>query len=127
MDFFDLLFGGGQAIQGIFKLGFIPKEEDFREFSSLEYQKFKEKECDICGKMYTFKSGLPIPENDVYVFSEEEKGLMLKGVEILTVSAKRRLSSRMMRNFDLLPPFCLEFSLKGRNMLAMKNNLRIVS
>ena len=83
MDFFDLLFGGGQAIQGIFRLGFIPKEEDFREFSGEEYQKFKEKECDICGKMYTFKSGLPIAENDVYVFSEEEKGLMLKGVEII--------------------------------------------
>lgn len=49
MDFFDLLFGGGQAIQGIFRLGFIPKEEDFREFSGEEYQKFKEKECDIWG------------------------------------------------------------------------------
>lgn len=47
MDFFDLLFGGGQAIQGIFRLGFIPKEDDFREFSGEEYQKFKEKECDI--------------------------------------------------------------------------------
>lgn len=30
--FFDLLFGGGEAIQSIFQLGFIPKEEDFREF-----------------------------------------------------------------------------------------------
>lgn len=49
MDFFDLLFGGGQAIQGIFRLGFIPKEDDFREFSGEEYQKFKEKECDIFG------------------------------------------------------------------------------
>lgn len=54
MDFFDLLFGGGEAIQSIFQLGFIPKEEDFREFSSVEYQQFNEKECDICGKMYTF-------------------------------------------------------------------------
>ena len=52
MDFFDLLFGGGEAIQSIFQLGFIPKEEDFREFSSVEYQQFNEKECDICGKMY---------------------------------------------------------------------------
>ena len=40
MDFFDLLFGGGEAIQSIFQLGFIPKEEDFREFSSVEYQQF---------------------------------------------------------------------------------------
>lgn len=36
MDFFELLFGGGEAIQSIFQLGFIPKEEDFREFSSVE-------------------------------------------------------------------------------------------
>ena len=44
MDFFDLLFGGGEAIQSIFQLGCIPKEEDFREFSSVEYQQFNEKE-----------------------------------------------------------------------------------
>lgn len=48
MDFFDLLFGGGEAIQSMFQLGFIPKEEDFREFSSVEYQQYNEKECDIC-------------------------------------------------------------------------------
>lgn len=47
MDFFDLLFGGGEAIQSMFQLGFIPKEEDFREFSSVEYQQYNEKECDI--------------------------------------------------------------------------------
>ena len=73
MDFFDLLFGGGEAIQSIFQLGFIPKEEDFREFSSVEYQQFNEKECDICGKMYTFNSDLPVSGNDIYAFSEKEK------------------------------------------------------
>ena len=31
MDFSDLLFGGGEAIQSMFQLGFIPKEEVFRE------------------------------------------------------------------------------------------------
>ena len=76
MDFFDLLFGGGEAIQSIFQLGFIPKEEDFREFSSVEYQQFNEKECDICGKMYTFNSGLPVSGKDIYAFSE-------KGAEII--------------------------------------------
>ena len=45
MDFFDLVFGGGQAIQGIFRLGFIPKEEDFREFSDVEYQKDRRASC----------------------------------------------------------------------------------
>ena len=56
----------------------------------MEYQKFKEKECDICGTMYTFKSGLPIAENDVYVFCEEEKGLMMKGVEIIDSLCEER-------------------------------------
>ena len=83
MDFFDLLFGGGEAIQSIFQLGFIPKEEDFREFSSVEYQQFNEKECDICGKMYTFNSDLPVSGNDIYAFSEKEKEFMLKGAEII--------------------------------------------
>lgn len=81
--FFDLLFGGGEAIQSIFQLGFIPKEEDFREFSSVEYQQFNEKECDICGKMYTFNSDLPVSGNDIYAFSEKEKEFMLKGAEII--------------------------------------------
>ena len=33
MNPMDLFFEGGEAIMVIFKLGFIPKEEDFREFS----------------------------------------------------------------------------------------------
>ena len=32
MDFFDLLFGGGEAIQSIFQLGFIPKERTLESF-----------------------------------------------------------------------------------------------
>ena len=83
MDFFDLLFGGGEAIQSIFQLGFIPKEEDFRELSSVDYQQFNEKERDICGKMYTFNSGLPVSGNDIYAFSEKEKEFMVKGAEII--------------------------------------------
>ena len=70
-------------VLGIFQLGFIPKEEDFREFSSVEYQQFNEKECDICGKMYTFNSDLPVSGNDIYAFSEKEKEFMLKGAEII--------------------------------------------
>lgn len=83
MDFFDLLFGGGQAVQEIFKLGFIPKNEDFREFSNEEYMRFHEKECDLSGKMYTFRSERLAQGNEIYAFTEEEKNMILKGVEIL--------------------------------------------
>ena len=36
MDIFDLFFEGGEAIMIIFKIGFIPNEDDFREFSESE-------------------------------------------------------------------------------------------
>ncbi|WP_418324128.1 hypothetical protein [Segatella sp.] len=123
MDFFDLLFGGGEAIQSIFQLGFIPKEEDFREFSSVEYQQFNEKECDICGKMYTFNSDLPVSGNDIYAFSEKEKEFMLKGAEIIDNLCEKKTFISDDVNFDMLPPYCLACSLKGQNMLVMKNNL----
>lgn len=49
MDVFDLLFGlGGQALQAIFQLGFIPQEKDFLELTDEQYRLFrlKEGECD---------------------------------------------------------------------------------
>lgn len=49
MDVFDLLFGlGGQALQSIFQLGFIPQEDDFLELTEELYRQFrlKEGECD---------------------------------------------------------------------------------
>lgn len=75
MDFFDLLFGGGEAIQSIFQLGFIPKEEDFREFSSVEYQQFNEKECDICGKMYNIQFRLACFREGYLCFQREREGV----------------------------------------------------
>ena len=36
----DLFFEGGEAIMVIFKLGFIPKEEDFREFFESDYEEY---------------------------------------------------------------------------------------
>lgn len=83
MDFFELMFGGGQAIRGIFKLGFIPKEESFREFTAEEYTAFHEKGSEDSGKMYTFKSEQTSDSKDIYAFSEEEKSLMLKGAQII--------------------------------------------
>ena len=49
MNIFDFLFGwGGQAIQLIFRYGFIPKEEDFLELTNEQYLEFhiKEGECN---------------------------------------------------------------------------------
>ena len=36
MNFFDLLFGGGQAVQVIFELGYIPDRKDFLKLTPLQ-------------------------------------------------------------------------------------------
>lgn len=41
MHLFDLFFEGGTAIKIIFKIGFFPSEDDFREFSESEYEKYR--------------------------------------------------------------------------------------
>ena len=40
MNPLDLFLEGGKAIKIIFKIGFIPKEEDFEEFSESDYEKY---------------------------------------------------------------------------------------
>ena len=45
MDFFDLLFGTvAQALQEIFRLGFIPQEDNFLELTDEQYAQFYAKE-----------------------------------------------------------------------------------
>lgn len=42
MDLFDLFFGAGPAVTVIFKLGFIPKEDEFYELTYQQYQHYLE-------------------------------------------------------------------------------------
>ena len=83
MDFFDLVFGGGQAIQGIFRLGFIPKEETLESFLVKNIKSSRRKSVIFVARC-THSSLVCQSLNMMFMSSsEEEKGIMLKGVEII--------------------------------------------
>lgn len=54
MNPLDLFLEGGKAIKIIFKIGFIPKEEDFEEFSESDYEKYHKEVGETEGKMFRF-------------------------------------------------------------------------
>ena len=89
---FDLFFEGGEAIMVIFKLGFIPNEEDFREFSESDYEKYHKQVGETEGKMYRFVEGKMDETDGVYAFSEFEKGKLLEAAEVIRNLAKEHLS-----------------------------------
>lgn len=57
MNPLDLFLEGGKAIKIIFKIGFIPKEEDFEEFSESDYEKYHKEVGETEGKMFRFVQG----------------------------------------------------------------------
>ena len=86
---FDLFFEGGIAIMVIFKIGFIPSEEDFREFSESEYEKYRAELSEPEGRMFRFREGKMEESNEVYAFSEDEKNKMLEAAESMRHLAKK--------------------------------------
>lgn len=88
MNPLDLFMEGGQAIMVIFKLGFIPKEEDFREFSESDYEKYRKENGETEEKMFRFVEGKMNQTQDVYAFSEFEMNKLLEGAEVIQNLAK---------------------------------------
>ena len=92
MNPLDLFFEGGEAIMAIFKLGFIPKQEDFREFSESDYEKYHKEVGETEGKMYRLVDGKMDETDDVYAFSEFEKGKLFEAADVIRNLAKEHLS-----------------------------------
>ena len=92
MNPLDLFFEGGEAIMAIFKLGFIPNEEDFREFSESDYEKYHKEVGETESKMYRFVEGKTDETDGVYAFSEFEKGKTLEAAQVIRNLAKEHLS-----------------------------------
>lgn len=88
MHLFDLFFEGGEAIMIIFKLGFIPEEDDFREFSESEYEKYRVDIGEPEGNMFRFREEKVEVDKEVYAFSEMEKDKMLEAAEFMKHLAK---------------------------------------
>lgn len=83
MNPFELFGGVGQAITIIYKLGFIPKEDDFVEFSKEDYADYEQEVGSVEGKMFTIKDGLTDTEEGVFAFREKEKQHFLDARQLL--------------------------------------------
>lgn len=92
MNPLDLFMEGGQAIMVIFKLGFIPKAEDFEEFSESDYEKYHKEAGETEGKMFYLDPDKTEAEGELYAFSEFEKDKMLEAAEVVRNLAKEHLS-----------------------------------
>ena len=89
MNLFDLLFGGGRAIQVIFELGYIPDRKDFLELTPQQYMSYHEKTGDYGKeKLYALipsdsKAIAQQTFNELLIFSENEVEDMMKGRQII--------------------------------------------
>lgn len=87
MNPLDLFFEGGKAIKIIFKIGFIPKEEDFEEFSESDYEKYHKEVGETEGKMFRFVQGKMDETEYVFAF----------------MNLKRKSCLKVPRSFAILP------------------------
>lgn len=92
MNPLDLFLEGGKAIKIIFKIGFIPKEEDFEEFSESDYEKYHKEVGETEGKMFRFVQGKMDESEYVFAFDEFEKEKLLEGSEVIRNLADDHLS-----------------------------------
>lgn len=92
MNPLDLFLEGGKAIKIIFKIGFIPKEEDFEEFSESDYEKYHKEVGETEGKMFRFVQGKMDESKYVFTFDEFEKEKLLEGFEVIRNLADDHLS-----------------------------------
>ena len=89
MNPLDLFLEGGKAIKIIFKIGFIPKEEDFEEFSESDYEKYHKEVGETEGKMFRFVQGKMDETEYVFAFDEfekETKTMVQKNMNVITRS-----------------------------------------
>lgn len=88
MNLFDLFFVTGPAIQVIFKLGYVPKDEEFYELTYQQYQRYFETFEATDEKIFML---LPderqkykvFAANDVFCMTESEKESLKRGEAVI--------------------------------------------
>ena len=82
---FDLFFGTGRSIQAIFKLGFIPRNENYREMTKEELNEYK-KTCpdEKDETIYILqRDGKDIDTNGLICISQTERAMLNEGVKVI--------------------------------------------
>lgn len=88
MNFFDLFFGTGNAIRVIFKLGYMPKEDEFYELTCQQYQHFFEMFGQTEEKIFMLlpsdrQKYKAFASDDVFCITESEKASLKDGEAII--------------------------------------------
>ena len=89
MDFFDLIFNVGPAIQVMMKMEYIPKESDFLELTPEQYMQYFKSNADTGEKLFAL---LPpnhevvyddIGAHDIPIVTGKEKQSMLNASKVI--------------------------------------------
>jgi hypothetical protein len=91
MNLHQILFDLSPAIMAIYKLGFIPDEDEIHEFTAELYDAFESQGGDISKRLYTI---IPkdeknrLPEKEIRVLTEDEIPRLWRGSKFLRGYAK---------------------------------------
>lgn len=93
---FDLFFVAGPALRQIYHFGFRPKEEDFLEMTSEQYEKYYEQVGKTDEKVYLYLPKDPkeyevvAGGHDVYVMTESDIDTMKRAWSIVENYCKKK-------------------------------------
>lgn len=88
MDLFDLFFRTGPAIQVLFKLGYMPKDEEFYEMTCQQYQHYFDVYGHTDEKIYLLlpedqKKYTELASGDAFCMKESEKDSLKDAEKII--------------------------------------------
>jgi hypothetical protein len=92
MNLQELFFEIAPAMKAVLDLGFIPRESDIYELTPEQYTAYESKGGDISQKLFTVFSKIDknnIPENEIWLLSEDDISKLWKGVKSIYKHAKR--------------------------------------
>ena len=125
MDFLDLLFGPiGPSLQFIFKIGYIPNENDFLELTEDQYAAYVKQCGEIKGKIYMFSPQNPhFSMDDDYneISCLDEVDLKMRNSSYNTiVITPNKSSKRLKKNYSIWLQLCQRYFPR---ILPMRNTI----
>ena len=118
MDFFDLLFGPiGPSLQFIFKIGYIPNENDFLELTEDQYAAYVKQ----CGeKIHIFPWMMTITKFHVLMRRTYEDLKMRNSSYNTIVITPNKSSKRLKKNYSIWLQLCQRYFPR---ILPMRNTI----
>ena len=125
MDFFDLLFGPiGPSLQFIFKIGYIPNENDFLELTEDQYAAYVKQCGEIKGKIYMFSPQNPHfsmddDYNEISCLDYEDLKMRNSSYNTIVITPNKS-SKRLKKNYSIWLQLCQRYFPR---ILPMRNTI----